>query len=278
MGLACPIPYEEIKDSRNLAFAARSEAEFWEKTRAWKEFYFHVFAPPSKKVYVAPHCGDITRSPDPIISVPWLKLDAYTARIASLCALQDKGEGKKIMFSIHSNGFIGAAMDLGDFGIWQEGELQEMAEKLNHKYRKAIGEMAPEYKEDALNRILWILEDIIKRKGTLVPEKLVSTEDKLYLDKLIRWLGGQGQAISAHTMEEFREKVEKALVSFNIEPLSVNQIFSGRHTARLLKLKEKLTEGLLDRALQIECQKFFLKHRPHLMAEIILELSSMMVQ
>lgn len=278
-----PESLDKLRYSRNLAFAANSKAEYEKKLQIYENFYSFLFpkrsskADPPQIIYVAPHCGQIKRKPDKVLPFPYLQLDSFSARLAAHCALKDrihperKPSKREIIF-IHSTGFFGGVIILGDLGIAKEKKLKSISQKLAEKYYSRIQEVAPEYKKNAFLRTMTVLRKIEEIKGTLNPEELKGSEDEFYLTKVKEWLGKYGEEIESDQLSEFEEKISKVLNQIGISPILVNWPFSGRYTAKLLRLPEKIKAGLLDWALQIEGQRFYLEKEPELVAEMVLEI------
>lgn len=270
---ALPQALNNTRYTRNLAFAAKSEEEYRRKARAWNEFYSYIYGFSKKIIWVVPHSGNIEREPDKIIPQPKLEIDSYTAKIAALISIKDEGKPQsRGMISIHSNGFFGAVIDLGDFGIIDQRKLGLIAKNLEEKYREKVQVIAPEYRENIFQRAIQKIQNIKVSKGTLHPKKLISSEDKFYLDKVGEWLERYGSRIESYEFSEFKEKIFKVLNQIEISPISVNRVFPGRKVGKLLELEKKIKAGLLDWAIQIEGLKFYLEKEPELVAEMILEI------
>ena len=73
------------------------------------------------------------------------------------------------MVCMHSNGYLGAAIDIGSLGLLDGGRLLTVAERLNRRYRQSISQFAPEYYRDITAQALARLRLILERNGTLHP-------------------------------------------------------------------------------------------------------------
>ncbi|MDI6807106.1 MAG: hypothetical protein QMD14_04865 [Candidatus Aenigmarchaeota archaeon] len=257
----------------NFAFAAKSKEEYERKARIWEEFYSYIFDFRPMTIYVTPHSGSITREPDDIIPDPVDELDSWAAGVASLCAIKDKRRQKRIMISVHSSGYLGAVIDLGSLGILDEEKLKLVASEVEKKYYERVHPLAPEYKSNFFTRVMKKLQATQEKRGTLNPEELqtISTDDKFYVDNTIKWLARYGEHIEQHTLDEYETKISNTLNKSDVEVLTVDSVFSGKRPARLLKLEEKIKDGLLNSAIQIECSKFYSEREPELMSDIILD-------
>jgi hypothetical protein len=257
----------------SIAFAAETEAEYEQKSRIYDDFYSYVFGSSAKTVYVTPHSGDVMRMPDTILPYPKLEIDAWTAGVAALCAFEDKrNPSQRLMISIHANGYLGAVIDLGGFGLLDHQKLELVADKLGNKYRERINQLASEYKRDFANRARRRLTHIQTARGTLNPAKLqaISTADKYDVVNIEKGLRLYKHRFKEYTVKEFDSLLTKVDEN-KILPVSANYIFSGEKVGRLLRLKERIRHGLLSSAIQVECSKLYLKKEPELIAEIILD-------
>ena len=261
--------------TRAIAFAASDEAEHRAKLDIYRRFYSYVFSDDCRAVYETPHSGAVTREADEALPQPKLECDAWTAGIASLCAYQDDDkEAKRKIVSIHSNGYFGSILDIGDFGILETARLHQAAKKLKEKYDRDIRSLDERYRRDIFQRIMRRLEDIQTSRGTLDPKQLVflSPEDKSSVNRIIRGLKRYGREVKHFTLEEFEAALQHFSQVYVVDSITVNRFFSGRKTSKLLGLRKRMAEGVLDWAIQIEFSKFYLQHVPQLMADIVVDI------
>jgi hypothetical protein len=260
----------------NIAFAAENEDKYEQKSKLYDRFYSFIFGFSPKTIYVAPHSGNTEREPDDILPYPELEIDAWTAGVAALCAFNNKRKPSgRVMISVHGNGYLGAIIDLGGFGILDSERLQQVADKIGSKYHQRIKQHASEYKEDFFDRAKRRLKHIQKIKGTLKPAELqlISTSDRYDVINIEKGLKLYGRGFKEYTLEEFENLLAEVNQS-ELLPLSANYIFPGEKVGRLLELKERVESGLLNSAIQIECSKLYLKRDPELIAEIILDVQN----
>jgi len=199
---------------------------------------------------------------------PKLEIDAWTAGVAALCAFKDKRKPLgRVIISIHGNGYLGAVIDLGGFGIVDSRRLQRVANKLGNKCWERIQQLASEYKRDFFERARRRLKHIQRTRGTLDPAKLqaISMSDKYDVNNILKGLKLYGRKPKKYTLGEF-DSLMAEIDKSKILPLSANHIFPGEKIGKLLRLKEKKESGLLDSAVQIECSKLYLREEPDLIA------------
>jgi hypothetical protein len=266
-----PQDYQILGD---IAFAAASEEEYTEKSAIWDSFYSYIWGETPKTVWVAPHSGSVNRLPDDIIPFPKLWTDTSTAGVAALCAYRDKGRvSKRIMVYVHATGLMGAVINPGDFGILDNNKMDAAAVKIEKKYHKKVQVLAEAFKQDYCLKSLNILEHINKRRGTLNPDelKLVSKDDYFAVTQHEKALKLHGQKINEFTIYEFREAFHH-LGKIEIPVISNNYPYSARHVGELLKMREKISQGLMDSALSVECAKLYAARNPVLVADIILDI------
>jgi hypothetical protein len=271
-----PHALESRKWLGNIAFATTTEEEYKRKSSIWENFYSYIFGSPPKTIWVAPHSGNVTRVPDDILPYPKLEIDAFTAGVAASCAFNDKSKASgRIMISIHGNGYLGAILDLGGFGILEQEKLNSVTEKMEMKYHEKVQILASEYKQDFFTRAMRRLEHIEDKRGILNPEELrhISTADKYDVGNIVKGLKLYGQEITEFTVEEFEQAMHN-LDEMEVQAVSSNHLFSGRHVGNLLRLPEKVKQGLLHSALQVECSKLYLERQPELITSMISDIKN----
>lgn len=258
-----------------IAFAAQNKEEYAKKAAVWNSFNSFIWGKTPQTVWVAPHSGSVNRPPDEILYEPKLWMDNFTAAAAALCAYRDsdKPEKRNIVY-IHRTNTFGAVLNLGGLGILDEAKLNAAAAKAERKYHKKAQVLADEFKYDFIQMMHRLFKHLLKRRGTLNPEQLISVSDdhSFTIRQFARGLKLYGQEIKNYTPEEF----DKALVNLGKIDLKVTntQLFLTIKTGGLLKLPEKIEQGLLSSAFGVECSKLYLARDPELVADIILDIKS----
>ncbi len=273
-GAELPHALERLEWLANVAFAASTKEEYDRKASIWESFYSYIWGLTPKTVWVAPHSGYITRLPDDILPYPKDEMDSFTAGVAALCAFNDRNEtSKRIMISIHGFGYLAAILDLGGFGIVDEEKLASVIRNIETKYHERVQILAEEYKQDFYIRATRGLEFIKNKRGTLDPgeSNLISTTAGHRVGFIIKGLKLYGQEIKLFTPDEFK-KALNSLDKVEVQVISSNYLFPGRKVSKLLGLSEKIGNGLLQSALQIECSRLYLAKEPELIKDIILDI------
>ncbi len=262
-----------LKWLADIAFAASTKEEYKRKSSAWENFYSYIWGLKAQTIWVAPHSGSVNRAPDGVLPFPKLWIDAFTAGVAALCAFNDKNmASKRVMISIHGTGHLGAVLNLGDFGVLNEEKMDAIANKMELKYRERAQIMADEYKQDFYEKTIKILEHIKNKHGTLNPVKLenISYDDSVTVRLYVKGLALYGQEIKEFTFTEVKKAIED-LGKIQVPVISYNYFYTGRNIGKLLKLSEKIQQGLLDSAILIECSKMYLARDPTFISNIILD-------
>jgi hypothetical protein len=275
-GAELPHALESMKWLANMAFAAFTKEEYDRKSSVWENFYSYIWGLTPKIIWVAPHSGSITRVPDDIIPYPKDEMDSFTAGVAALCALNDRNKAsKRVMISIHGFGYLAAILDLGGFGIIDEGKLAAVAKKIENKYHERAQILADEYKQDFFLRATRGLKHIKSKRGTLNPEELnlTLTPAGQRVELIVKGLRLYGQKIREFTPAEFKEAIH-SLNKVEVQVVSSNYLFPARLVGKLLRLSEKIGHGLLHSALQIECSKLYLAKEPELITNMILDIKN----
>jgi hypothetical protein len=176
------------------------------------------------------------------------------------------------MVYVHATGLMGAVVNPGDFGILDNQKMDAIATKIESKYHKKVQVLAEAFKQDYCLKSLQILEHINHRRGTLNPEKLkgISKDDFWGVTQHQKALELHGQRINEYTISEFR-KAFRNLGKIEMPVISNNYPYSARHVSELLKLREKISQGLMDSALSFECGKLYAARDPELVADIIID-------
>ena len=271
-----PHALESMKWLNNVAFAVRNKEEYRRKSSVWERFYSYIWGLTPKTIWVSPHSGNVARLPDDILPFPKLVMDSFAAGVATLCAFNDRSKvSKRIMISIHSSSFIGTVLELGGFGLIDEEKLTVVAKKIEMEYHERVQILADEHKRDFFLTASRWLEHINKTRGTLKPGELsyTSTTNRRRVELIEKGLRLYGQEIREFTLEEFKQAL-KNLNKMEVNVISSNYLYSGRHVGKTLKLSEKISHGLLHSALQVECSKPYLAKEPELISNIILDIKN----
>jgi hypothetical protein len=276
-GAELPQALESRQWLADIAFAANTREEYDRKSSAWENFYSYIWGSTPQTVWVVPHSGSVNRAPDDILPYPKLWIDAFTAGVAASCAFNDRNKtSKRIMIAIHGTGHLGAVLNLGDFGVVDKEKLDIVAKKMEMKYHERAQFLADEYKQDFNLKTTKILEYIQNIRGTLNPEELshISRDDSFTVGLYVKGLGLYGQEIKEFTFAEFKRAI-KSLGKIEVPIISNNYFYTARNIGKLLKLTEKIGQGLLYSALNIECSKLYLAREPELITNIILDIKKL---
>jgi hypothetical protein len=257
-----------------FAFSAADESEYQSKSAVWDKFYSYVWGEGPQVIWVTPHSGATTRKPDFYLPYPQLETDNYVAGVAARCAADNRETvSKRTMVSVHSHNWHGAIFDVGGFGVTDIDKLTALAATIEDKYHHKVQHYADECLKDSYLRIIKWLTFIDTLRGTLNPQDL---DQKSFLDKLIvgnicKGLKLYGVEITKYTLDEFKAAFD-SLRGKKIKVISCNHIFPAELIGQILDLKGKISNGQLNKALQIECMKFYLCNNPGLMSEMILDI------
>ncbi|OGO35440.1 MAG: hypothetical protein A2147_10245 [Chloroflexi bacterium RBG_16_57_8] len=255
------------------AFAARTEQEYQKKSLVWDSFYSYVWGTPPQTVWVAPHSGSVNRPPDDVLRFPKLMTDNFTAGVAALCALKNGTRpSKRVVIAIHSTGHLGGVLNLGDFGILDEEDMGEIATKMEAKHGERAQALAEAFKRDFCETTMSILEDIQHKRGTLDPEELsrMSYDDSVVVRYYIKGLRLYGQELAEHTLRGFQEAMG-GLAEIRVPVITNNYFYTGRNVGRLLRMRERIADGLLGSAVVVECSRLYAAKDPEFVSDVILD-------
>jgi hypothetical protein len=255
------------------AFAAKTEQEYKRKSSTWDSFYSYIWGTTPQTIWVAPHSGSVNRPPDDVLRFPKLMIDSFTAGVAALCALKNKSKpSTRLMIAIHDTGHLGAVLNLGDFGILDEGKMDEVAQKMEPKYRQRAQILADAFIKDFSRKTLKILENILVKRGTLKPEVLVdvSLDDSVTVNYYLIGLRLYGQDVKELTVSGFKRAIQNVRGT-PVPIISNNYFYTGRNVGRLLRLSEKIAHGMLGSALVIECSRLYAARDPEFVSDVILD-------
>ncbi|MBW1991440.1 MAG: hypothetical protein JRI59_04875 [Deltaproteobacteria bacterium] len=256
----------------NLAFAAREPEEYQAKCRVYESFYSHLFDSSAQVVIAAPHSGEVRRPPDIYHPFPQSEIDAWTGRVGIRCLKPEFVPARRLLISLHSTDYFGSLLDIGDFGLPQNAGLPAVMEDLRRRFAGAIGALLPAYRRHIVPYTLARVEWFESKFGTLDPRHLagISTAAAFELKSINKVLEVCGYRGDTRTAAGLRRGLEGFWHLPPQELITLNGIFSGRKTARLLNLSRRLRQAGLHTAVQVECSRFLARHYPDLAADIIL--------
>ncbi len=255
----------------NLAFASRDPEEYQAKRRAYTSFYSYLYHSSARVVIAAPHSGQVRRPPDVFHPFPLSEIDAWTARVGTRYLLSSPLPSRRFLISLHSTDYFGSLMDFGDFGLAQNGALTEVVRELQDRFAETIEALMPAYRMHIIPYTLARVEWFERKFGTLDPRRLatISTAAGFELRSIKKVLKAGGFQGDTHTAAGLAQGLESYWRLPARELITLNSIFSGRKTARLLNLAYHLDQAGLHTAVQVECSRFLAQHHPDLTATII---------
>jgi hypothetical protein len=255
----------------NLAFAARDPEEYQAKSRAYRNFYASLYETPSPVIIAVPHSGQVRRPPDMYHPFPHTEIDAWTARVGVRCLWREPLPARRMLVSLHSTDYFGSIMDIGDFGLPQNEALVDVLEELRRRFAGAIQALMPAYRRHIVPYTLGRAEWFEGKFGTLEPQRLakISTAAGFELRSIQKVLEVSGFQGDVGTAAGLRQGLESYWHLPASELITLNGMFSGRKTARLLNLAEHLGRAGIDAAVQVEYSRFFARHYPDLAADMI---------
>ena len=262
----------------NLAFAARTREDYQAKFQVYQDFYHHIYQAPVATVIAIPHSGKVHRPPDKYHPFPQSEADAWTSRVAVQCLHDTPEEGRRLLISLHSTDYFGAFFDLGDFGLPQNSQLPGITARLNERFFQDIAALLPAYRDYLVPYTLERLRWMVQRWGTLDPEALttISTASRFEILRLIRVLEPWLAPKASVTLAWLTRGLEEFFTSPPAKLITLNKVFSGRKTARLLNLEKNVRENGFHTAIQVECSRFLARHHPKLAAAIIAAVEEML--
>ena len=257
----------------DIAFAAAGVSEYDIKSSIWDSFYSFIWDTVPQTVWVAPHSGNTDKPPHDYLSDPKIMIDTFSAGVAALCAFRDKGEViRRNLVVVHSTGQLGAVLNLGDFGVLEQEKMDIAANEVIPEYRERVHAIAGEFKQDYSVKTLKFLNRIVKARGTLDPFELegISLDDCFLIRIYARCLEMYGQKISEYSLEGFSRALEN-LGEAEVPVILNNFIYPGRNVGRLIKLSDKIREGEMNSAVQVEGARVYMAKDPELVADILLD-------
>jgi hypothetical protein len=255
----------------NLAFAAQTREAYEAKRQVYENFYQHVYRAGQPLVVATPHSGSVNRPPDDYHPFPESEIDAWTAGLAAQLSRVRLRKNRRLLLSLHSTDYFGALVDVGDFGLAPNGILPGLIEQLNVEFTDDLAAVQLPYQEHIIsytgNRLQWKHN----RWGTLHPEKLatISTASRFEVMMLDKLLGEYIRPEERFTHDGLRRGLEAYWSGGGQALISLNGVFSGRKTAKLLNLSENLADAGFHTAVQVECSRFLAQHYPGIAVAII---------
>jgi hypothetical protein len=255
----------------NLAFAAATPASYEAKCQVYEDFYQQVYGASQSLVVATPHSGPVYRPPDDYHPFPESEIDAWTAGVAARLGRLRLKKNRRLLLSLHSTDYFGALVDVGDFGLAANGILPEIIGQLNWEFAEDLAFVEPAYRDHSIaysrRRLDWKQD----RWGTLHPEQLanISTASRFEVMMLDKLTGEFIQPEERFTYDGLRRGVEAYWTRGGQAHISLNGVFSGRKTAKLLNLAENLAAAGFHTAVQVECSRFLARNYPETAATII---------
>ncbi len=255
----------------NLAFAARSWEEYQAKCRVYEEFYHHLYNSDCHTIMAAPHSGEIRRPPDIYQPFPQSEIDAWTARVVVRCVGPVPAGRPRFLISLHSTDYFGALLDIGDFGLPQNRYLPQLIARLQERYAGVLDFALPAYWDYILPYTRARLEWLEQHWHTLDPGRLAAlcTTARFEILRLLRVTENYVDPDPDLTLAALLRGLEQYSLRPTRPFLTLNGFFSGRKTARLLKLADRLEQAGIHTAVQVECSRFLARHYPDLTAALI---------
>jgi hypothetical protein len=255
----------------NLAFAATTLTSYDAKRQVYEDFYQQVYGAGQPLVVTTPHSGPVCRPPDDYHPFPESEIDAWTAGVAVRLGRPRLKRNRRLLLSLHSTDYFGALVDVGDFGLAANTILPEIISQLNSEFSEDLAAVAPSYRDHVIAYSQRRLQWKQTRWGTLDPDQLapISTASRFEVMMLDKLTGEFVRPEERFTYEGLRRGVEVYWAAGGQAHISLNGVFSGRKTAKLLNLEEKLSEARFHTAVQVECSRFLARHYPDTTATII---------
>jgi hypothetical protein len=260
--------------SANLAFAARTLGEYQKKAGVYRRFYEQVYTSKCQTVLAAPHSGDVRRPPDQCHPFPRSEIDAWTGRVMARIAARGVMPRRRILVSLHSTDYFGSFVDVGDFGLEQNRDLPSITAGMDKDFSKTTKRLLPGYYDYILPYTRSRLEWLVEAFGTIDPEQLgaVSTAARFEVLRLAKVVKLDAPTAAPLTLDALWASIEAHCAHHPEQLITLNNIFSGRKTAGLIRLDENLRQARFHTGVQIECSRFLGHRHPDVAAEIIVAL------
>ena len=262
----------------NLAFAAHTREAYETKRQIYQDFYRQIYTAKQPLVVATPHSGPVHRSPDDYHPFPESEIDAWTAGVAVRLKPPKLGNNRRLLLSLHSTDYFGALMDIGDFGLAPNRILPQIIGELNIEFSKALSALQPSYRHHIISYTRRRLQWKYHRWGTLHPEQLanISTASRFEVMMLDKLTGEFVRPEERFTPDGFQRGLEAYFAAGTRAHVTLNNVFSGRKTAKLLNLAENTASAGFHSAVQIECSRFLARYYPETAAAIIARLLAML--
>jgi hypothetical protein len=143
--------------------------------------------------------------------------------------------------------------------------------QVRENFSGPISKVIPAYRDYILPYTKVRLEWFEEHWGTLEPERLrsISTAARFEVQSLIKVMGDEAAPGSPFTLHGMLQGLKNYWDRPTLPLITLNGIFSGRKTAQLLNLSEKLNQSGIDAAVQVECSRFLARYYPDLAANLI---------
>ncbi len=256
------------------------QSEYEAKRQVYEDFYRQVYGAMQPLVVATPHSGPVHRLPDDYHPFPESEIDAWTAGVAVQLGRPQLKKKRQILVSLHSTDYFGALMDIGDFGLEPNGILPEVIAHLNAEFVDDLTEMRPAYRDHSISYTQRRLQWKQQRWGTLNPEQLanISTASRFEVMMLDKITGEFIRPEERFTYDGLRRGLEAYWSGGGQAQISLNGVFSGRKTAKLLSLSENLRHAGFQTAVQVECSRFLARHYPETAAAIITKIVELVTE
>jgi hypothetical protein len=255
----------------NLAFAAATPASYDAKRQVYEDFYQQVYGARQPLVVTTPHSGPVNRPADDYHPFPESEIDAWTAGVAARIGRPRLQDNRRLLLSLHSTDYFGALVDFGDFGLAPNGILPAIIDRLNGEFAGELAAVTPSYRDHIVAYSQRRLQWKQNRWGTLDPERLatISTASRFEVMMLDKLTGAFIRPEERFTYDGLRRGVEAYWDEGGGAQISLNGVFSGRKTAKLLNLEENLGTAGFATAIQVEVSRFLARYYPDTAAAII---------
>jgi hypothetical protein len=255
----------------NLAFAAPTRETYEAKRQVYENFYQYVYRAAQPLVVATPHSGPVNRPPDEYHPFPESEIDAWTAGLAVRLSRPRLREDRRLLLSLHSTDYFGALVDVGDFGLAPNAILPELIGQLNVEFADDLTAVQQPYQEHIVSYTRDRLQWKHQHWGTLQPEELanLSTASRFEVMMLDKLLGDYIRPAERFSYAGLQRGLDAYWSGGGQARISLNGVFSGRKTAKLLNLSENLASAGFDTAVQVECSRFLARHHPGLAVAII---------
>jgi hypothetical protein len=141
-----------------------------------------------------------------------------------------------------------------------------------------LSALQPSYRHHIISYTRRRLQWKYHRWGTLHPEQLanISTASRFEVMMLDKLAGEFVRPEERFTPAGFQRGLEAYFAAGTGAHVTLNNVFSGRKTAKLLNLAENTAGAGFHSAVQVECSRFLARYYPETAAAIIARLLAML--